>query len=224
MKNLLKILALVLVFAMTAVMFVACGNNDDNPDDGGDTPQTPVVTVDTTVSGAALKNIVGSGRLIVTAAGQSSTVSVESLLENAGWTMGTESGAKVYVINNKLTAADLQAGDTVIIVLGTSGKGLGDAGVSQEDELRRAEAIVEKDGINIIALHTGKKEYRGNSSDPIIEAVVPAAKVALVVDDGKGSGGNYDGLFTRLCGSSVPLYTFSKVSKMVESVSFLVNA
>ena len=232
MKNLLKILALVLVFAMTAVMFVACGkDNDDNGGNSGsgDGPQTPVVTVDANITDASLKNIVNGGNLHVTAVGQSATSTVKQLLKNAGWyiTEEAEGAANVngtYTINNTLAASGINAGDTVIIILGTSGKGLGAAGVSQADELARAQAIVAKEGVKVIAIHTGGKGYRGESSDPIIEAVVPHADVALVVDSGDGQGGNYDNLFTTLCGSNVPLYVFSRASNMVASIKHLVNA
>ena len=228
MKNLLKILALVLVFAMTAVMFVAC-DKDNNDDQGGDVPQTPVVTVDANITDASLKNMVSGGNLHVTAVGQSATSTVKQLLKNAGWyiTEEAEGAANVkgtYTINNTLAASGINAGDTVIIILGTSGKGLGAAGVSQADELARAQAIVAKEGVKVIAIHTGGKGYRGESSDPIIEAVVPHADVALVVDSGDGQGGNYDNLFTTLCGSNVPLYVFSRASNMVASIKHLVNA
>lgn len=228
MKNLLKILALVLVFAMTAVMFVAC-DKDNNDDQGGDVPQTPVVTVDANITDASLKNMVSGGNLHVTAVGQSATSTVKQLLKNAGWyiTEEAEGAANVkgtYTINNTLAASGINAGDTVIIILGTSGKGLGAAGVSQADELARAQAIVAKEGVKVIAIHTGGKGYRGESSDPIIEAVVPHADVALVVDAGDGQGGNYDNLFTTLCGSKVPLYVFSRASNMVASIKHLVNA
>ena len=228
MKNLLKILALVLVFAMTAVMFVAC-DKDNNDDQGGDVPQTPAVTVDADITDASLKNMVSGGNLHVTAVGQSATSTVKQLLKNAGWyiTEEAEGAANVkgtYTINNTLAASGINAGDTVIIILGTSGKGLGAAGVSQADELARAQAIVAKEGVKVIAIHTGGKGYRGESSDPIIEAVVPHADVALVVDSGDGQGGNYDNLFTTLCGSNVPLYVFSRASNMVDSIKHLVNA
>ena len=228
MKNLLKILALVLVFAMTAVMFVGCGGNGDNGDstppasvegDGGtsEQPEPPTQEIDKDISEASLKNIVGDGALYVTAIGLGSAVTVDALLEEIGWTVGTEPAANKYVTNNELRAADVKAGDTVIVILGTSGKGLGDAGVSVADEIARAEELVAKQGINIIAIHTGKKPYRGESSDPIISVVAPKAAVVLVIDDG-------DGLFTTLCGENVPLYVFSKAGKMVASMEYLLNA
>lgn len=238
MKNLLKILAFVLVFAMTAVMFVGCGGNGDNGDNGDSTPpasvegdggtseqpEPPTQEIDKDITEASLKNIVGDGALYVTAIGLGSAVTVDALLEEIGWTVGTEPAANKYVTNNELRAADVKAGDTVIVILGTSGKGLGDAGVSVADEIARAEELVAKQGINIIAIHTGKKPYRGESSDPIISVVAPKAAVVLVIDDGKGAGGNYDGLFTTLCGENVPLYVFSKAGKMVASMEYLLNA
>ena len=141
------------------------------------------VTVDADITDASLKNMVSGGNLHVTAVGQSATSTVKQLLKNAGWyiTEEAEGAANVkgtYTINNTLAASGINAGDTVIIILGTSGKGLGAAGVSQADELARAQAIVAKEGVKVIAIHTGGKGYRGESSDPIIEAVVPHADVA----------------------------------------------
>ena len=245
MKKFLKVLALVLVVAMMSVAFVACGGGNKGNEGGNNPPPTssdsgsestpptssdsgndekPEQVIDINISEASLKNLVGSGNLYVTAIGLGSPVAVEALLEEIGWAPGTAPAANVYVLDNELTENDVKAGDTVIVILGTSGKGLGDAGVSVADETARASALVAREDINIIAIHTGKKPYRGESSDPIIEVVAPAADVVLVIDSGDGKGGNYDGLFTTLCGENVPLYIFSKAAKMVASMEYLLNA
>lgn len=244
MKKFLKVLALVLVVAMMSVAFVACGDkgNDggnsgsqggNSGSQGGTTPDTPAISVDKIISEASLKGIVGEGKVYLTSIGLCSTAEFKAVLEAANWytaeeveelELTEEDIAGIYVANNELKASDVKAGDTVIMVLGASDKGLGAAGVNASQEIARATALVAVQGVNVVSVHVGGKDRRGVDTDAIIEAVVPHSLVALVIDAGDGEGGNHDGIFTRLCGSQVPLYTYSKIVKMLSSVEYLLNA
>ncbi|MDH7483387.1 MAG: DUF6305 family protein [Spirochaetales bacterium] len=100
---------------------------------------------------------------------------------------------------------------TLVVVIGGSSKGLGAAGISAEAELERAKALLaaaKQKGMKIIGLHIGGEARRGELSDKFINAAVPFCDYVIVVEDGNG-----DGLFTRLCGSKIPLDLVQKISQ-----------
>ncbi len=92
---------------------------------------------------------------------------------------------------------------TLIIVTGSSLKGMGGAGVSIDDELARAGALIaeaKKRGITVIGAHVEGMERRAknaapgdNSDEMSIDAVCPKAKFLIVRKDG-----DEDGRFTTL--------------------------
>lgn len=84
----------------------------------------------------------------------------------------------------------------LVAVVGGSSKGLGAAGINQEDELKRASALLKAardKGVKVIVMHVGGEGRRGTLSDLFIEAAVPQADVLVIVD-----GANADGFFDRL--------------------------
>ncbi|MDY4032818.1 MAG: DUF6305 family protein [Pyramidobacter sp.] len=84
----------------------------------------------------------------------------------------------------------------LVAVVGASSKGMGAAGINQEDELARAKALCEAaagKGMKILVMHVGGEGRRGGSSNAFIEAASAYADDFIVVD-----GGNTDGLFDRL--------------------------
>ena len=92
---------------------------------------------------------------------------------------------------------------TIIIVTGSSLKGMGGAGVSIDDELSRAGALIaeaKKRGIFVIGAHVEGMERRArnaapgdNSDEMSIDAVCPKAQMLIVRKDG-----DEDGRFTTL--------------------------
>jgi hypothetical protein len=92
---------------------------------------------------------------------------------------------------------------TLIIVTGSSLKGMGGAGVSIDDELSRAGALIaeaKKRGIMVIGAHVEGMERRArnaapgdNSDEMSIDAVCPKAQMLIVRKDG-----DEDGRFTTL--------------------------
>jgi len=109
-------------------------------------------------------------------------------------------------------ATDLTSADkTLIIVIGSSSKGLGAAGISFDDEMSRSQALVKraKDlGMKIIALHVGGAVRRGANSDKLINFAVPVADYVIVVSDSDN-----DGLFTNLAKEKkVPMSKVDKIS------------
>jgi hypothetical protein len=121
--------------------------------------------------------------------------------------------AKVPFRSDALIAASgLAPNDkTLILVIGGSSKGLGAAGISAEDEMKRSQALVKKArdlGMKIIALHVGGEARRGTLSDGFIKFAVPTADYLIVVADA-----DKDGLFTSLTkDAKIPLNKVEKIS------------
>jgi len=76
---------------------------------------------------------------------------------------------------------------TVILVVGGSSKGLGAAGINQDQEEARAKAIIgsAKDaGTKILFMHVGGDARRGELTDRFVTITAPAAQYLIVVADG----------------------------------------
>jgi hypothetical protein len=110
-----------------------------------------------------------------------------------------------YDLKDTGTVKDLGAKPykSIIIVTGSSLKGMGGAGVSIEDEISRANALIaeaKKRGMTVIGAHVEGMERRAknaapgdNSDEMSIDAVCPKAQLLLVRKDG-----DEDGRFTTL--------------------------
>jgi hypothetical protein len=105
---------------------------------------------------------------------------------------------------------------SLIVVTGASLKGMGAAGVSIQDELKRTTALIaeaKKLGMMIIGSHVEGMERRaqgaapGDNSDELsIDAVCPKAALLIVRKDG-----DEDGRFTAIAKSGkIPLILFEK--------------
>jgi len=128
-----------------------------------------------------------------------------------------------YELNPLASAADLkgktQAGNafkTVIIVMGASLKGMGAAGISIEDELKRAAALITEARslkIKVIGAHVEGMKRRsqgaaaGDTTDEqSIDAVAPNSDILLVNKEG-----NSDGRFSTIAAAKkIPLIEVEK--------------
>jgi len=209
MKKLFTIFG-VLFLALT---LVAC-KDDPIDEDPKDDPNTEVdLVLDDDFKGIA------TGNIYLTTVGQVDIDIVESLLNDE--TIGAGVSESEYTRQDDLTAADLTGTlPVVLLVTGTSSKGLGAAGTDVDGEKSRGEAFAQKadDGeIILVVIHVGGSSRRGALTDPILNAVCPSANIILVVETG-----DHDGIFTNLStDNNVPLYLFSKSSKMVDAFKTL---
>ena len=124
--------------------------------------------------------------VLITSIGQSADVSMlDALMKKVG---------ADYTFNATASAEEVAGYKTVIIASGASSKGLGAAGISQEDELARAEAIMQTvadNDITVIVAHLGGAARRGTLSDQFNDMALAEADYVMVVEEG-----NDDGKFT----------------------------
>ena len=100
------------------------------------------------------------------------------------------------VFEKTLEPNQLQGYRTLIIGIGGSVKGLGEAGIDTNDEIKRTNNVIaeaRKQGMLVVAMHTGGHPRRGDLADPFIHAAAPQADFLVIRNDG-----NRDGLFTQI--------------------------
>jgi hypothetical protein len=127
--------------------------------------------------------------------------------------LGIEHEYKTDATTKDLAAKTFRS---LIIVTGTSLKGMGAAGVSISDELKRTEALIaeaKRQGMMVIGAHVEGMERRAknaapgdNSDEQSIDAVCPVSRLMIVRKDG-----DEDGRFTAISkAKKIPLITFEK--------------
>lgn len=174
-------------FALAAAMVLsltACGGNTSSST--GNTSVASSSSASSSTSTALPEITAGSCETpaILTSIGQSADVDIVSTLcSKAGLTVQT---------NATLTADDLTADcKTLILAVGGSSKGLGAAGIDEDQELERTEALLAKAeelDITVLAMHTGGFARRGTLSDAFIQPAFAAADIAIVVSEGDSDG------------------------------------
>ncbi len=138
--------------------------------------------------------------------------------------------------NLMATAADLVAKKnegkpykSLIIVTGASLKGMGAAGVSIDDELKRTKALIEeakKQGITVIGSHIEGMARRsqgataGDNSDELsIDAVCQNSSFMIIKKEG-----DEDGRFTTISkGKNIPLILFDLNNEMTDVLKKVYN-
>jgi hypothetical protein len=180
---------------------------------------------------------------LVPAAGQEQPVKAETpaLITSCGQSPGPNTIKVVmqllklaYDIDPLATPSTLrakaQAGTpykSLIIVMGASLKGMGGAGISIDDELARAAALIaeaRKLGIKIIGAHVEgmKRRAQGASAgdttdEQSIDAVAPNSNLLLVYKEG-----NSDGRFTAIAkAKNIPLIEVEKMMDLVPALEKL---
>lgn len=141
--------------------------------------------------------------LLITSAGQNAEVQIAAVLaKRAGLN---------YTLSKQASAADLANMKTLVLVLGTSLKGLGAAGLDVNKERERVVGLIaaaQKTQIPLLCLHLGGEARRGQQTDDLAAEVLTQAKMLIVV-----KSGNSDGFFTKLCQSkNIPLIEVEKTA------------
>jgi len=112
---------------------------------------------------------------------------------------------------------------TLVVVVGASAKGLGAAGINEEQEMARVTALLEQAKAQdafVLLMHVGGTARRGPSSNPLIEAVAAYADAMIVV-----RSGNEDGFFTQLAQEyGIPLTEVERIVDAREPLSRLFGA
>ncbi len=217
-----------IVLALAALMVLslaACGNEPApttaptqktaettaaKPDETKAPDKTEAVTPETTKASSGKTNAgewetkglpavpkgVLEGRVAITSIGQSADVDV---------VMNQLKKLKIDYYEAKLITADqLTASYPILIcVVGGSSKGLGGAGLDQDQEEARVKALLDKAvelKTKIVMIHNGGVDRRGTLSDAFIKLAFPYAEYAIV----KISGDTDDLMKNILSGKNVP--------------------
>ena len=155
-----KLAAALICLSMAAASLTACG---------GGTTSTPAATqeaakTETPAAGGEaasgdvkeITEAIAEGPIILTSVGQSADVNVvQTLLKKCEIDSD---------LNATVTADDLGSYKTLVLAIGGSSKGLGAAGVDENQELDRVKSVIakaEEQGMTIIALHIGGSARRG---------------------------------------------------------------
>jgi hypothetical protein len=147
--------------------------------------------------------------ILLTSAGQSADVQLANvLIKKAGLNLSLVKLA---------TGKDLEGRKTVVLVLGASLKGLGAAGLDLARERGRVTALLaaaRDKNIPVFCLHLGGADRRGQTTDALVAAFLPLAKMAVIV-----KSGNQDGLFTKICrAKNIPLVEVEKTIDATEQI------
>ncbi len=145
----------------------------------------------------------GEEPLLITNAGQGPGGKMGRLL------VSRSKAVEDMTYNAEPTTEDIISGGykMVLVMIGSSAKGLGASGITIDDEIARLNAIMEtckKEGIPVIAAHIEGKARRGkpgSADERSIDAIAPYAQAFIVKKDS-----DEDGRFTSLAEENgVPL-------------------
>lgn len=150
--------------------------------------------------------------VLISSAGQSADVKlVKMLAQRQGLNATTILMAK---------QEDLTGIKTLVIVPGFSSKGLGAAGISQQDELERVRSLVKAANdlkIPIVLMHIGGSARRQGQSDAFNQLVADNSKYMIVVKQG-----DEDGFFSAIAKSrNIPLTLAEKIADTAEPLGNL---
>lgn len=153
-----------------------------------------------------------SSPILITSAGQSADVNLVKMI-----------AARQQLEATTILMAgpsDLEGIETLVVVPGFSSKGLGAAGISQEEEMERVKELVElamEKEIPIIMMHIGGTARRHGQSDAFNELVANNSRYMIVV-----AQGNEDGFFSKIASEKeIPIKLVEKIAETGEPLAAL---
>ena len=205
-----KLFSLVLAGAMV-LSLAACGGNESGASASSASSASSAASSGTGEV-AGLSEAIAEEPILLTSGGQSADYAmVGAILDNLGME---------YTSIATATSADLGDNKTLIVGVGGSSKGLGAAGIDEDEEIARLDELLSaaKDaGVTIIAMHTGGSARRGDLSDKFIAPVFENADYTIVV-----SSGDEDGLMEGICAEQgIPM---DKIESIGDVATVLPNA
>ena len=153
------------------------------------------------------------GRVAVTSIGQSADVDV---------VMKQLKKLKIDYFDAKLATADQlsNAYPVLICVVGGSSKGLGGAGLNQDQEEARVKALLDKAkelGTKVVMIHNGGLDRRGTMSDAFINLAFPYATYGIVL-----LSGDEDNLMKNLlAANNVPSAYLEKAGEVQDVLKWM---
>lgn len=109
--------------------------------------------------------------------------------------------------NAELNAPDLGEDKTLLLVIGASVKGFGEAGISIEQEIDRLHQLIdaaEESGISVLVAHTGGSQRRDSMTDQLLTESVPRADAVLISESSDS-----DGFITGLTADGVSVLPYT---------------
>lgn len=214
-----KTIALIAVLLCLSLVLASCGGSPSS----SSAPEAPASTDASNEDDSAPVNensnenveYIGTfdknceGPILITSIGQSADI---SMLDQIMGKVGIE-----FTKNETASANEAESAKTIIIAAGASSKGLGAAGISTEEELKRGEEIIaaaKENGAVIIAVHLGGAGRRGELSDQFTDLAFEAADYIIMVKDGDGDG-KYSGLAKD---KDIPIALTKSVAASVEPI------
>lgn len=190
-----------IVLTLLSISLIGCGGNSQEKTTADTSAEVETVEV------KGLEEAIAEQPAMLTSVGQSADVQmVKSLMNKA---------ELQYEFNTVVKPEELENVKSLILAVGGSSKGLGAAGIKAEDEIERANKVIEKAkemNIPIIALHIGGEMRRGELSDKFVNAAVPKADYVIIVEDG-----NKDGLFTKFATEeNIPMDSVKSIAGVIE--------
>jgi hypothetical protein len=171
--------------------------------------------------------------VLITSCGQSPGATMLKVIFNR---LDLETEPAPYEVNVLAAADDLQAAEesgrpfqSLIIVMGASLKGMGAAGISIDDELKRIDALIstaKAKNITIIGAHIEGMKRRAQGASPgdntdelSIDAVAPESDILLI-----NKSGNEDQRFTNIAeNQDIPMVTVEKNLELIPAMKQLFN-
>jgi hypothetical protein len=125
--------------------------------------------------------------------------------------------------NDLLTAEALEESDykTLIVTMGTSGKGMGAAGTNMDQEAERINNLIttaKENGLQVLGAHIEGMARRADDNDAKSIEIVMHQSDALIIKDAS----NQDGFFTEKSEElNIPAIFFDKNNEMGEAIKKL---